>query len=431
MEHQYIFRVDLQSNGETLHSNQEALALANAKTLYLPISGGGLPIRKLKHGDTFVVSGVTGSRLKRLIDQQRITNIVLDTPVEEENEEETTTFLLGVSEEGIYSMRLTGDKLTIGGKVYVWSEMQLPNGSFNNLNDPLMASDGTNVYVLWSSYDDGASTLLKIEPDGSVSTIDTSELPTNLIQSSESMTYVGDDKLAIIANNTYILCNTSGELLLTLEQFSYQGYREIVYFQDQLYGFGNGNVLVTINKDTGELLYNEDIQQKISRTLSWVEGSLEYEINGMFEPFVANGRLFAKVFPNNVDIYNERLVEVFPDTNEINHISFFDIDLGYIVECEFSEDLSLETGFSIQEFDEDNYEFEAFFYNGEIWAMSLCSLSIRHWKIWYSNGATSSCCLMRAIQTGRHWKLRVLVSMKIIIAGSLPILTRSRDTQWS
>lgn len=58
--HEYTFRVDLESNRETLLTQDELSSFANTKTLYLPLKGGGLPIRKLKHGDTFTVTGVTG-----------------------------------------------------------------------------------------------------------------------------------------------------------------------------------------------------------------------------------------------------------------------------------------------------------------------------------------------------------------------------------
>lgn len=68
----YQFRINLLHDGNTYQSPSEVLRIANTKTIYLPLYLGSLPMKPLKHGDTFTVSGQMGRNLKRLVESGRI-----------------------------------------------------------------------------------------------------------------------------------------------------------------------------------------------------------------------------------------------------------------------------------------------------------------------------------------------------------------------
>lgn len=376
---EYTFRVNLQNDRETLLKQEELATFANLKALYLPLEGGGLPVKKLRHNETFTVSGIMGARLKRLIEQGRITNVVLDTAVEDEEsaeEEESLLTMYLVRRDGIYSMTLNNDRLSVGGRIYKIEDEFVPGTDRQNAGQVMAASDGQNNYVIMNNYD-GDFSFFKVEPDGTTTNIGIPDLVDDTdTDQIYSMIYIGDNKLAMISDGSYIVFTTSGELLLNYFNFSYESFQQIVYFEGAVYGVGNNQCLYAVNKDTGEVFGDGDIEVKESRTLSWKDSSpYQYPIQFIYDPFVIDGRFFAIAWPNEGDDlgWNDRLIEIFPNTNEILHIALADANADQINSLNFVADRSTETGFSvanIDDFEATYLEREIAQYDGEMWVDS-------------------------------------------------------------
>lgn len=316
-------------------------------------------------------------RLKTLIEQGRITNVVLDTPVVEEEEVALFT-IYGIRRDGIYSMTLNDDRLSIGGRVYKIEDESVPGGNRETAGQVVAASDGQDNYVIMNNYD-GDFSFFKVEPDGTTTDIGIPDLVDDTdTDDIDSMIYIGDNKLAMISDTKYIVFTTSGELLLSYFNFSYESFQQIVYFDEAVYGVGENQCLYAVNKDTGEVFGDGNLEIKQSRTLSWTEDSpYQYDIEYLYDPFVVGGRFFAIAWPidgNNDEIgWNERLVEIFPDTDEITHIGLAEISVIQTNTLNIIEDRSTETGYSfanIDDFEATYVDYEAYQYDGELWVDS-------------------------------------------------------------
>ena len=357
MTQEYRFRVNLLHDGNTLQDAEQLLTTARNKTLYLPVSiAGSLPMKALKHGDVFTVSGLLGVRLKRLVESSRILHIEIDS----DPEEVLTGNLVGMNRYGLYSMSLSDSSVALGGQIYNFAEEGFPVDVENDaIYEITMASDGEYSYILFE-LESAVYTLVKIDSSGNATTLETD---LESLSDLDCMTYVGDDKLAILADRYYILISiTDGEVLVNRFSEAFTTCESFVYFQETLYGFGYGNVLYTIDKNTGIVVGEGVEEDKKSNTLSWVEGSSATpEIQYMHMPFVYNNRLYAIVFAEDKDL----IVEVFPETNEVNFISLFKgVDELYgICELNISGDETDEIGLSSASY----YDFYSYYYNGEAW----------------------------------------------------------------
>jgi len=564
---EFRFRVDLTHDGNTLQSVDDALNIANTKTLYLPLGIASLPTKKLKHGDTFVVTGAQGAYLKRLVTDGKILNIVIDSEVETVS----SLQLLSANNYGLYSVLLDGDQFSIGGIVYEFDEDVL-SIDLNDINDVRIASDGEYTYVLMGlddnefrffkvnsagettliettgfdfaymsrtsisdgfddMYDDGnylntnraTEIIYTHEPnaagevadgttwfgsesqyftnnkdsvfslvatgiditgfyisgnlgaDGSgnvkhdqfvasvgghdftifykcvygtsdpsvnhliivpgnlvmfpdlehsvasstdndsdavdgltgvtrlayilfatsdeveesvlqnvaeafiedtnfrtgtiasilssLNALDLANLIPNIIvfddgdaaessggvEDLDSMTYIGNNQLAILDDGIYKILSTSGEVILQRESDAFMSFSDLVYYQGHLYGFGYGNILYEVNKDTGVPHGEGDEEDKKSRILAWKEDSSEeFDIEYMAMPFVSNDRLYATAYGEEY-----ALVEVLPDANEITFVDWYNTDDDAIIDIEESlitENKNDEIGLSSEDY---------------------------------------------------------------------------------
>jgi len=586
MVQEFRFRVNLLHDGNTHQNADEVLAIANTKSIYLPIGGSSLPVKKLKHGDVFTLRGLQGAQLKKLIESSRIVNIEMDIDAVEETEGELQ--LTGLTRYGFYTVTMSDSFVSVGGQIYAFNADDFSSFDLESIGDIRFTSDGEFVYVLMVAdneeesggdfrlakidslgevtlidvpyfgfeyevrksisdggddmYDNGnyLNTNLALEipyvhspnsSDGAVtdgtsyfgegsqyftnnndsvfsmvatniaitsfsisgnlgadhggsrksgrlvvsvgghdfsvfyrcvygagdpsvnhliiipgdhdlthnvdnstdidgdevtgldvasriayilyakndgaeasedeledvaeefigdtgfrtnsisailSGLNSSDLASNIsniydfddgdgaetaggLTDLDSMIYIGDDKLAILNDQHYVVITTTGEQLVDRSSDAFESFSELVYFDDQVYGFGFSNVIYHVNKDTGVVFGEGDLEDKKSNILNWKEDSAEqFEINGISLPFVSNNRLFAIAYADF-----SAIIEVFPDTNEISFISWFTLDELYgISEIVIPGNESDEIGLSTSVFT----DFYSYYWDGVIWA---------------------------------------------------------------
>src|SRR5690606_38711172 len=107
-----------------------------------------------------------------------------------------------------------------------------------------------------------------------------------------SMTYIGDGKFAVIIDRNYVVITTEGEILVNRYSEAFMSFVRIIYYSGHVYGFGYGNSLYEVDKDTGEVIGEGFELAKKSRYLIWREES-ELIVGEIDYPFIIGDKLFA------------------------------------------------------------------------------------------------------------------------------------------
>lgn len=190
------------------------------------------------------------------------------------------------------------------------AETNFINASIENIKIGLNSSNLASLVPNLIEFNDGDNT----EGVGGINDLD-------------SLIYIGDGKLGLLNDSSFKILTTDGNVLLTNSSQAFDSFSNLVYFQGQIYGFGYGNILYKVNKETGEVFGEGNLENKKSNILIWKENSeSQFSIDYIYLPFVSNNRLFAVARPNDFDEGNYSLIEVFPETNEINWICYFEGD---------------------------------------------------------------------------------------------------------
>jgi len=165
------FRVNLLHDGNTFQDSNTLLGVANTKTLYLPTGLGSVPVKKLKHNDQFVLSGLSAARLRRLIQGGFVLNVV--EVIEAEEEVVSSDLQLIISSDrgdGLFWMSLGENSSSIGGHLHEFDSDHFDSEDFDDI---LLASDGEFIYVLYDQNDELKFT--RIAANGTETYIDISD----------------------------------------------------------------------------------------------------------------------------------------------------------------------------------------------------------------------------------------------------------------
>jgi hypothetical protein len=352
----YTFRVNLLHDGNTHQNQGDVLAVANSKTFYLPIKNAWLPNKKLKHGDTFTLSGAEGLRVKNMLSRGQISHLELV------GDAAPALQLFSMGDNGLFSMKYDGD-FSIGGRVWAqaWDTSVLPNPDVHTINNMRACSDGTRNYLLIEMSD--GSAFLRLEPNGEVSVIDS--YPQGVISQLVSFIYIGNNQVVFLFNNTDCVClDTNGNFVWENNAGGFLGLPQLVFFDDQIFGFGFGSYLYMVDKTNGQIFGDPNSEIKKSRPLTWaVDSSFSGDVQWMWNPFVYNNKLYVLVYG---DFSSPALVEVLPDTNEINFVCWFEDDYSNeIVALNMIADKSREMGVSVEEFLTTDY-IDVYYYDGPV-----------------------------------------------------------------
>lgn len=370
----FTFKIDLSHDGNSFQSQSEIDSFAKTKSIYVPMIGiSNIPVKAFKHNDEFTLDNLSGLRLKKLIESGFVKNIKIVSVVEEE----VYAFnLVGAGDqgEGLFTISIGESSAKVGGQSYEFNYDEI-GFTRDEVGTILCAANGEGLVYVFIQMQNNDFRLFTIDSNGDTSFISLPEFEAVYSEGSvisggfsdlDSITCVGTDKLAVLINTQYILFqieNGIGTAIVNRSHNAFSSMYSICYFDGAVYGFGYGNILYLINKDTGAVYGEDSLEDKKSHILSWTENSsYTPDISSIENSFVHNGKLYGHGY--NQEFADMILFEVLPDSNEIKYICKFEPeDIYSFADSSLSTYETDELGFATNEF----MEYHAYYYNGYVW----------------------------------------------------------------